>query len=53
MTIESRKQNILHRHEIYYCLNKYLGFVFSQGDSKEKVVESLTLALDLANPIIK
>ena len=33
--------------------DKYLGFVFSQGDSKEKVVESLTLALDLANPIIK
>jgi biotin carboxylase len=33
--------------------DKYLGFVFSQGDSKEKVMESLTLALDLANPIIK
>ena len=33
--------------------DKYLGFVFSQGDSKEKVIESLTLALDLANPIIK
>ena len=33
--------------------DKYLGFVFSQGDSKEKVMESRTLALDLANPIIK
>ena len=33
--------------------DKYLGFVFSQGDSKEKVMESLTLALNLANPIIK
>ena len=33
--------------------DKYLGFFFSQGDSKEKVMESLTLALDLANPIIK
>ena len=33
--------------------DKYLGFVFSQGDSKEKVMESLSLALDLANPIIK
>ena len=33
--------------------DKYLGFVFSQGDSKEKIMESLTLALDLANPIIK
>ncbi len=33
--------------------DKYLGFVFSQGDSKEKVMKSLTLALDLANPIIK
>ena len=33
--------------------DKYLGFVFSQGDSKEKVMESLTLALDLAIPIIK
>ena len=33
--------------------DKYLGFVFSQGESKEKVMESLTLALDLANPIIK
>ena len=33
--------------------DKYLGFIFSQGDSKEKVMESLTLALDLANPIIK
>ena len=33
--------------------DKYLGFVFSQGDSKEKAMESLTLALDLANPIIK
>ena len=33
--------------------DKYLGFVFSQGDSKEKVMESLTLYLDLSNPIIK
>ena len=33
--------------------DKYLGFVFSQGDSKEKVMESLTLALNLANPILK
>ncbi len=33
--------------------DKYLGFVFSQGDNKEKVMESLTLALNLANPIIK
>ena len=33
--------------------DKYLGFVFSQGDSKEKVMESLTLALNLANPVIK
>ena len=33
--------------------DKYLGFVFSQGDSKEKVMESLSSALDLANPIIK
>ena len=33
--------------------DKYLGFVFSQGKSKEKVMESLTLAMDLANPIIK
>ena len=33
--------------------DKYLGFVFSQGESKEKVMESLTLALNLANPIIK
>ncbi len=33
--------------------DKYLGFVFSQGDSKEKVMESLTLAMNLANPIIK
>ena len=33
--------------------DKYLGFVFSQGDSKEKVMESLSLALNLANPIIK
>ena len=33
--------------------DKYLGFIFSQGDSKDKVMESLTLALNLANPIIK
>ena len=33
--------------------DKYLGFIFSQGDSKEKVMDSLTLALNLANPIIK
>ena len=33
--------------------DKYLGFVFSQGESKEKVMESLTLAMNLANPIIK
>ena len=33
--------------------DKYLGFVFSQGDSKEKVMKSLNLALNLANPIIK
>ena len=33
--------------------DKYLGFVFSKGESKEKVMESLTLAMDLANPIIK
>ncbi len=33
--------------------DKYLGFVFSQGDRKEKVMESLSLALNLANPIIK
>ena len=33
--------------------DKYLGFVFSQGEKKEKVMESLTLAMNLANPIIK
>ncbi len=33
--------------------DKYLGFVFSQGESKEKVLESLTFALNLANPIIE
>ena len=33
--------------------DKYLGFVFSQGESKEKVMESLTLAINLANTIIK
>ena len=33
--------------------DKYLGFVFSQGESKEKVMDSLTLAMNLANPIIK
>ena len=33
--------------------DKYLGFVFSQGESKEKVMESLTLAMNLANPIIE
>ena len=33
--------------------DKYLGFIFSQGDSKEKVMDSLTLALNLANRIIK
>ena len=33
--------------------DKYLGFIFSQGDRKEKVMESLSLALNLANPIIK
>ena len=32
--------------------DKYLGFIFSHGDSKEKVMDSLTLALNLANPII-
>ena len=33
--------------------DKYLGFVFSQGEKKEKVMESLTLAMNLANPIIE
>jgi hypothetical protein len=32
---------------------KYLGFVFSQGESKSNVMKALETSLEIASPIIE